>query len=157
MDQDKFIINEAGIKQILEDMSRSYLFDDIGFTLKNSYNWGCREARLSPEERDSYDDSDSEYLYDICILDYGYLYPLHDQKDQLLRCPKCRHKLKWNSNYTMLNCANSQCMLQISPMNLRQRMNLDYEELENRMVTSLSSTKMPNLSKIEQGVTKLSI
>lgn len=155
MDQDRFIINERGIKKILEDMSRNYLFDDIGFTLKNSYNWGCREARLTPEERDYYDAEDSEYLYDICILDYGYLYPLHDQKDKLLRCPKCQHKLQWNVNYTMLTCSNSQCSFQTSPMNLRRKMNLDYEEMENKLITNLSSVKMPNLTSIEQSVSKI--
>ncbi len=151
MDQDKFLINEAGIKQILEDLSKNYLFDDIGFTLKNSYNWGCREARLTPEEREYYSEDDSEYLYDIVILDYGYLYPLHDQKDKLLRCPRCQHKLKWNSNYTMLGCTNhTNCQFQTSPMNLRRRMNLDYEEMENKVVASLNSIKMPNLARIEQ-------
>ena len=155
MDQDRFLINEAGIKQILADISKNYLFDDIGFTLKNSYNWGCREARLSPEEREYYDEDDGEYLYDICILDYGYLYPLHDQKDKLLRCPKCQHKLKWNSNYTMLVCGNGQCHFQTSPMNLRRKMNLDYEEMENQLISSLGSLKMPNLTKIEQMLSKI--
>lgn len=155
MDQDRFIINERGIKKILEDISRNYLFDDIGFTLKNSYNWGCREARLTPEEREYYGTDDSEYLYDICILDYGYLYPFHEQKDKLLRCPKCQHKLQWNVNYTMLTCSNSQCSFQTSPMNLRRKMNLDYEEMENRLITNLNSIKMPNLTKIEQSVAKI--
>lgn len=156
MDQDKFIINESGIKQILEAISKNYLFDDIGFTLKNSYNWGCREAILTPEEREYYDEEDLEYVYDICILDYGYLYPLHDQKDKLLRCPKCQHKLKWNHNYTMLGCENSQCSFQISPSNLRKTMRLDYEDLENQLISSLGNVAMPNLTTIEQELTKLS-
>ena len=155
MDQDRFVINERGIKQILEDISKNYLFDDIGYTLKNSYNWGCREAKLSPEERDYYDDEDSEYLYDICILDYGYLYPLHDQKDKLLRCPKCQHKLKWNGNYTGLLCSNSNCNFQTSPMNLRRKMNLDYEEMENKLISSLGSVQMPNLTKVEQELARI--
>ena len=157
MDQDRFLINESGIKHILEDLSRSYLFDDIGFSLKNSYNWGCREARLTPEEREYYDEDDVEYLYDICILDYGYLYPLHDQKDKLLRCPKCQHKLKWNSAYTSLGCTNSQCNFQTTPMNLRRKMNLDYEEMENKLITSLGSLKMPNLAKIEQTLSNITL
>ncbi len=155
MDQDKFIINERGIKQILEDLSKNYLFDDIGYTLKNSYNWGCREAVLTPEERNYYDADDTEYLYDICILDYGYLYPLHDQKDKLLRCPKCRHKLKWNSNYTGLGCTNSQCNFQTTPMNLRRQMDMQYEEMENKLIAELSNLKMPNLTTIEQNLTNL--
>ena len=157
MDQDKFLINEAGIKKILEDLSKNYLFDDIGFTLKNSYNWGCREAVLTPEEREYYDDDEIDQLYDICILDYGYLYPLHDQKDKLLRCPKCQHKLRWNGAYTALGCTNSQCNFQTSPMNLRRKMNLDLEEMENNLIASLNNLKMPNLSKIEQSLSNITL
>ena len=155
MDQDRFIINEEGIKKILKDLSNNYLFDDIGFTLKNSYNWGCREAVLTQEERSYYTEEEIANLYDICILDYGYLYPLHDQKDKLLRCPKCQHKLSWNSNFTLLNCTNTSCTFQTTPMSLRKRMNLNYEEFENRLISSLGNIKMPDLTTIEQELTKI--
>ena len=35
MDKQEFIANENGIKTILEDLSKNYLFEDIGFDLKN--------------------------------------------------------------------------------------------------------------------------
>ena len=155
MDQETFIINEDGIKKILGILSQNYLFDDIGFTLKNSYNWGCRKAKPS----DGYDDDDLDYAYDICILDYGYLYPFHSEaeKDRLLRCPICQHKLKWNANFTMLGCQNSNCHYQISPMNLRKHMDLEYDEMENEVLATFNEMKMPSLTKIEQLMTKIGI
>ena len=150
MDQDKFIINEYSIKQMLKEISKGYLFDDIGFTLKNSYNWGCRESKFDDE-----DEIRSKHDYEICILDYGYLYPLHGQKDKLLRCPLCEHRLKWNSSYTGLGCENSMCKFQTSPMQLRKKMKLDYEELENKLTSSLNNLKMPNLTSIEKEIRKI--
>ena len=157
MDQETFIINETEIKKVLSILSNHYLFDDIGFTLKNSYNWGCRKAQHTQEELEFYDDEDLQYVYDICVLDYGYLYPLNGQEDKLLRCPICQHKLKWNSNYTMLACQNSNCRYQVSPMNLRKQMDLDYDNMENQLISSFNGLKMPNLTKIEQLMTKIDI
>ena len=149
MDQDKFLLNESTIKEMLTRLSSAYLFEDLGFTLKNSYNWGIRESAYD------FDNISDEYTYDICILDYGYLYPLQGQKEKLLRCPKCYHKLRWNSNYTMLACSNNACNLQMGPMDLHRRMDLNYEEMENALVTSLGNLKMPNLTKIEQEITRI--
>ena len=148
MDQDTFIYNEKPIKNVLSQLANNYLFDDIGWTLKNSYNWGKREAKLTEEER-SMLGKDVEYIYDICILDYGYLYPLYGQKDELLRCPSCHHKLLWNSNYTGLQCQNSRCNYSCKPMVLRRQMKLDYEKVENSLISSLNNLKMPNLTSIE--------
>lgn len=154
MDQDTFLINEKGIRTILKEMSKNYLFDDVGFTLKNSYNWGMREVQLSPEERYELEDIIDE-IYDICILDYGYLYPLNGQRDNLLRCPKCHHKLEWNLNFTALGCSNSQCKFTATPMQIRRLMKLDYEDMENALTTKLMGIEMPNLAKIEQALSAM--
>jgi hypothetical protein len=154
MEQDKFILNESTIKTVLAALAEDYLFEDIGFTMKNSYNWGAREAVLNDDEKLYYGDAASE-LYDIVILDYGYLYPLYGQKDKLFRCPKCQHKLRWNSSYTGLQCSNSSCNYQVSPTGLRRRMDLDYEDLENKLANSLNQLIMPNLTKIETSITKI--
>lgn len=154
LDQDEFYINEGSIKEILQNISQNYLFDDIGFTEKNSYNWGKREAILTDDERRLYG-SMADDIYDVVILDYGYLYPLHGQKKELFRCPKCHHELKWNGNFTMLGCTNSGCMLQITPMQLRHRMNLDMEDLENSLIAQFSEIKTPNLAKIEKEILKI--
>ena len=154
LDQDDFYINEGSIKQILENIAQNYLFDDIGFTDKNSYNWGKREARLTDDERRQYG-SMADEIYDVVVLDYGYLYPLHGQKKELFKCPKCHHELKWNSTYTNLCCTNSACMLQITPTQLRQRMNLDMENLENELIARFNAIRTPNLTKIERELLKI--
>ena len=154
MDQDTFLINEREIKMMLKEISKNYLFDDIGFTMKNSYNWGMREAKLTPEERYELDDLIDE-IYDICILDYGYLYPLNGQKENLLRCPRCSHKLEWNMNYTSLGCSNSQCKFTATPMQMRRQMKLDFEDMENALTSSLMGIEMPNLTKIEQALASM--
>ena len=146
--------NEGPIKQMLAEISKNYLFEDIGFTEKNSCNWGKREARLSPEERKLFG-KDAEYVYDLCILDYGYLYPIGDQKDKLFRCPKCHHKIGWNRNYTGLVCTNSSgCGFHIAPMDLKRQMKSTIEEMENRMMGELNSLKTPNLNSIESVINK---
>ena len=154
MDQDEFIMNEGSIKTVLARMSENYLFDDIGFTDKNSYNWGRRPAHLNDDERRYYGKYADE-VYDVVILDYGYLYPLRDQKEKLFRCPKCSHRLKWNSTFTALGCSNSSCTFQATPMQIRRRMDLSYEDLENQLIAQFNDLKMPNLTRIESELGKI--
>lgn len=150
MDQERFLMNEREIKEMLSRLSKAYLFEDLGFTLKNSYNWGCRESKVNEE-----DTLMEDYGYDICILDYGYLYPLHDQADKVMRCPKCQHKLTWNVNFTGLVCTNKGCNCQVSPMEIRARMDQVYDDVENRVFTSqIQSLKMPDLAVIEKSILK---
>lgn len=153
IDQYDFMKNEGPIKQMLAEISKNYLFEDIGFSEKNSCNWGKREAKLSPEERAIYG-KDAEFAYDICILDYGYLYPIGDQKDKLMRCIKCHHKLNWNRNYTGLVCTNHNCNFQIAPMDLKRYMKSSMEDMENRMIGDLNELKTPNLVSIERVISK---
>lgn len=126
-DQAQFMSNEEGIKTILNDISKAYIFDDIGFSLKNSFNWGYR-------------DND-----EIIILDYGYLYPNKGQ-NEALTCPKCRGSLKYNSNYTGFMCANSECRTKYSIMDIRRRMNIDLETMENQIITMLNQLEMPDFN-----------
>lgn len=126
-DQDQFIANEEAIKSILKDISRAYIFDDIGYNLKNYYNWGYR-------------DND-----DIVILDYGYLYPSNGQ-ESALTCPKCRGSLRYNTNYTGFICSNSDCKTRYSVMDIRRRMNVDLENVENKVITMLNKLEMPNFN-----------
>lgn len=145
MDQERFISNEANIKEMLSRLSKSYLFEDLGFILKNSYNWGIREAKGEYGL--------DEYEYDICILDYGYLYPLHDQGDKILRCPRCQHKLVWNTNFTGFLCNNTNCNYQCTPMEVRRRMDKIYDDVENKIITSsIANLQMPNLTSIEKDI-----
>ena len=141
LDQSQFIVNEEAIKEILKDISKSYLFDDVGYTLKNSYNWGFRESKEYPGE------------FELVILDYGYLYPLIGQNvKELYRCPKCNASLTWDINFTKFKCRGNGCNYQIDPTSIRQRMKLDFEDLENSMISELNHVKMPNLKDIEKSI-----
>ena len=82
IDKDTFVMNEDAIKTILGDMAKEYLFDDVGYSLKNYCNWG---SRFTPNGEE------------MVILDYGYLYPLFGQnREDLFRCPKCgSNHLTW--------------------------------------------------------------
>lgn len=129
MDQDDFVMNEVGIKQILSDLSKAYIFCDIGFTLKNACNWGSRSNG------------------DIVILDIGYVYPIKGN-ESALSCPKCKAQLEYNSNYTSFKCSNSLCHTSYSFMDIRRRMNLDMEQLEDRMIAELTHVEMPSFDRI---------
>lgn len=144
MDQDTFIENESTIKYMLKELSKAYLFDDIGFTLKNSYNWGMRESPGITGEN----------MYDICILDYGYLYPLYGSYDKVMRCPLCRHKLQWTANYTALGCTNSTCKYVNSPSKLRNDIPREYTELEDKLIADTLNQSILNFSTVEQELRK---
>jgi len=127
MDASLFKINKEGILQILEDLSKAYLFNDIGFILKNCYNWGFRAS-----------------TGDLVILDYGYLYPLKGQ-DAAVTCPKCKGLLKYNSTYTGFVCNNAGCKAKYNIMDIMRRRNLSMENFENEMISELGHVEMPDL------------
>lgn len=152
MNQEEFKNNERAVKAILKHLSQFYLFEDIGYTSKNSCNWGSRRVKLSELEQAI---QKRTYSEQACILDYGYLYPLRGQQDKLYRCPFCSHKLKWNANYTGFVCSNMSCNFQCDPSDLRAKMDMTLEEYENSLMTSLTEYEMPDLNTIEQMVTEV--
>lgn len=129
MDQEEFLMNEKPIKTILHDISQSYMFNDIGFIMKNSYNWGYRASS----------DSDDPDDRDIVILDYGYLYPLLGQPKDLLICPKCGSKLEWNTNYSKMVCSNASCRIDYSATEIWRKMDTTLQEREDSMYQEIFS------------------
>lgn len=141
LSQQQFKEQASVIRSVLEDLSRGYLFDDIGYTLKNSMNWGYRDIPGSPE---------------LVILDYGYLYPLDGQEmERLLRCPKCYGQLQWNPSYTGFECTSKKCKYTAKPKEIRDRMSLDLENLETQMLADLNHSQAPDFINIESLVTDL--
>lgn len=134
MDEQEFRDNEAGIKQILSNLSQGYIFDDIGFSTKNYENWGYR--------------SDGTI---ICI-DIGYVYSLRGQ-EHLLHCPACNASLKYNSNYTGFICQNKGCKKQFSPWDVFRRMDMTQMDIENEVIAQLNSVKPPELGEISSAIT----
>lgn len=126
MDEREFRENEAGIKTILEDLSKAYIFEDIGFSVKNYENWGYRSNG------------------DIVCLDLGYVYSLKGQ-EHLMRCPHCNASLKYNSNYTGFVCQNKSCNKHYLTEDIIRRMDLTQMDLENKMISSLNSVAIPNI------------
>jgi hypothetical protein len=133
MDQEEFRENEAGIKEILEDISKAYIFTDIGFTLKNSCNFGYTSQN------------------DIKILDNGYMYPIRGNEDALT-CPVCRCQIKYNNNYTSFICSNKECSQKYNFMDIKRRMRFNIEDLENRMIMQLNNLEMPNFDKLNDDI-----
>lgn len=99
MTQDEFIESKQNIRNILEILSKDYLFCDMGTISKNFTNFGYRNND------------------EIVILDYGYIYPL-DRK--IMYCTKCGNALKWNNDYSKLVCGR--CGKLFDPIEVRDRM-----------------------------------
>ena len=147
IDQKQFSENEAPIRAILSDLQKGYLFDDIGFIKKNYCNWGLRVVGKHQ---------------DLVILDYGYMYPLIGQNmEELFKCPVCGGRLGWNATFSKLTCQGNsktvgfgggRCMCTVSPNDIRKRMNKHLDSYENRLITELSGTAMPDLNTIEQAL-----
>lgn len=126
MDEREFRMNESGIKEILEELSKAYIFEDIGFTMKNYENWGYREDG------------------DIVCLDLGYVYSLKGQ-EHLLSCPHCKASLKYNPNYTGFICQNKSCNKKYATEDIIRRMDLTQMDLENKTIASLNNVSIPNI------------
>ena len=142
VDKDTFVTNEDAVKYILKDIAKDYLFDDVGFSLKNYCNWGFRFTTTGDE---------------MVILDYGYLYPLLGQnREELFRCPRCGSKLSWNPNFTEFVCSgdngHERCSAHFSPTAIRHGMKMDFESLENKILLVRNSMEMPDLNTIEKTV-----
>lgn len=133
MDRNEFILNEQGIKTILEDLSKRYIFEDIGYDLKNYENYGYRTNG------------------DIVIIDVGYLYNIKGNED-VFTCPKCSGQLQYNANYTGFVCQNSQCRTKYNFLDLRRRMNLDLENWENQFISQLNKVEMPDFERLNENI-----
>lgn len=130
MDQEEFKLNEAPIKEILGMLvERGYIFEDIGYDMKNFENYGYRENG------------------DIVILDLGYIYPLKGN-EHVLSCPRCRGQLKYNANYTHFVCQNDGCRTKYSFLEIRNRMDLSMERLEDQMIFEIMQADLPDFDRL---------
>lgn len=133
MDEHEFTMNENGIKMILEDMANNYIFEDVGFSLKNYQNFGYRTNG------------------DIVILDLGYVFNIKGNEN-VLSCPKCRGQLVYNQNYTGFVCKNASCKTKYTFLDIRRRMNLDLENFENTMISELNKVEMPDFDRLNESI-----
>ena len=131
MDEREFLMNEAGIKQILTELSKTYVFEDIGFDVKNHANWGYRDNG------------------DIVCLDLGYMHPIKNN-ERALSCPRCSGFLKPNANFTGYICSNSGCRQKYNYLDIRRHMNQDLENLEDRMLLSIRNCEVPDFDRLNE-------
>lgn len=126
MDIEEFRINRDPILEVLEELSKVYIFGDIGYTGKNFANWG-------------YDTQGN-----IKVVDAGYMYPIKGN-EQALICPRCRARLKYNQNYTAFVCSNRECRNEYDFVDVRDRMNLDIEKMEDKVIAKINDIELPDL------------
>ena len=129
MDEREFRENEAGIKMILEDLSKAYIFEDIGFSVKNYENWGYRSNG------------------DIVCIDLGYVYSLKGQ-EHVLTCPHCNASLRYNNNYTGFVCQNKQCGKKYNTEDVVRRMDTTQMDLENKTISMLNGIQIPQIENL---------
>lgn len=129
MDEAEFRLNKEGILEILRDLSHDYIFEDIGWDLKNYENWGYRDNG------------------DIIVLDIGYVFPIRNN-ERALSCPKCRGELKPNSIFTNFVCQNPTCRCKVSFMDVRRQMNMELEDQEDRMLLEARNCDIPDFDRL---------
>lgn len=135
MDEETFLMNEAGIKTILKDMSEDYIFNDLGFNVKNCYNWGYREIF----NEDGLPDGE------IGILDYGYVFPKIGQS-RALSCPVCGSQLEYNSAYTGMKCQNTKCGNSYDIDDIYGRLDTKLDEWETKVYAKMNHIPIPHLT-----------
>lgn len=131
MDLSEFQENADGIREILADLSQSYIFDDLGLNPKNHMNWGYR--------------TDMKHDGDIVALDYGYLYPIRNPGEVLI-CQKCGGRLRYNDTFTGFICTNKSCRNTYRIMDIRRRVPLDIEDEERERLRSIMECKLPDFN-----------
>lgn len=134
MDEKTFIENEKGIKTILKDLSKDYDFNDLGYDVKNCYNWGYREIINEYGEQDG----------EIGILDFGYVFPKVGQSAASL-CPKCGSELEYNAAFTEKTCTNGKCATRYTLGDIYARMSTKFDEWETEQYAKMNHIPVPKL------------
>lgn len=131
MDKRDFMMNENGIKEILKILDEDYIFEDIGFTLKNYENYGYRDNG------------------DIVILDLGYIYPKRGN-EQALTCPRCRSEIRHNHNYDRYICSNPSCRTKYMFIEIRNRMTQSLENIEDQVYFNIMEADVPDFGRLNE-------
>lgn len=125
MNADEFRYNEIEIKSMLKDIAKSYIFDDIGYSMKNYENFGYRENG------------------EIVCLDMGYVYPIAGN-EQALTCEACGSPIKYNENFTKFICQNTACRHMYENFQVRSRMNFNMDNFEDQIIMKAKKTQVPD-------------
>lgn len=131
MDEQDYLANRSAILTILEDLSKAYVFEDMGYNMINRCNTGYRDNG------------------DIVFLDYGYMYPITGNENALI-CKACGAMVGYNSTYTKFVCSNPSCKKQYRFSQIRNRMNLSLENEEDAIITNINALKTPDWNNLNK-------
>lgn len=99
---EEFTGKSQEILEILENLSKRFLFGDIGYIKKNFQNWGYRQ--------------DGQ----LVALDFAYMYHIYGH---MLTCPDCKGTIYYDKNYSMLVCPN--CGKKMEFWDVRKRIDMN--------------------------------
>lgn len=81
-----------------------------------------------------------------------YIYPLGANAESILSCPHCKARLHYNANFTSFVCGNTSCNAKYSFMEIRRRMDLSLEDMENQVIAELNAVEMPDFDNFTEDV-----
>ena len=117
LSMEDFVGRSSEILEILEELSKIYLFGDIGYVKKNYQNWGYRD-----------DNS-------LVILDYAYMYKI---TGQMLTCKSCGKKVRYNASYSEMECPH--CRTKYTFWDIRK--GIDMQRIDNYIQEALSKDSL---------------
>lgn len=178
--QSDFFAHEQEAKTILKYFSQGYLFNDIGFTLKNFGNWGIRKTvdisqqsvdleMMLDEATDAGDTKTAKKIErklkrlskleeddgELVILDYGYMYPLAGQSQDLFKCPHCGSKIEWDSGFTKFVCGNAGCRIEYSVVEIWHRMDMSVQESEDKVIQKINGLGNIDFHRLESALSDI--
>jgi hypothetical protein len=125
--REEFIEKREEIRDILAEISESYLLGDVGTVPKNFCNWGYRD--------------DGQ----LTILDYAYIYRI--KGDELL-CSNDQEFLEYDENFHSLVCPR--CRTKYSFTDIRRRISMEEERHENNLAKDLAYPLTLPMEKIRE-------
>lgn len=126
LNREDFEANRDNILKICRDLAGRYIFEDIGFALKNYCNWGRRK-----------DGS-------LCILDIGYMIPIAGN-ESAMECPVCGAKLRHNNTFTKFICSSDRCHTEFSFIDVYRRLDTT---VDDEMFKEMNGFELPNFDKL---------
>lgn len=117
------------ILAVLHELSKQYIFGDIGYDAKNYCNIGYRDNGA------------------LVMADYAYMHPMVGN-EEALKCI-CGEPLRYNRTYTMFECPR--CNQTWDYIDIKRKLDADIENLENQTLNgfkNLDSIENPIMEKV---------
>lgn len=128
--KEDFVASKAGVLEVCRQLSKDFIFEDIGFAMKNFCNWGMRNRGKESS---------------LVILDTGYMIPIIGNEEAML-CPVCGSELRYNSTYTGFYCSSSRCNTKFSFIDVYRR--LPRRQIDDEIYAHLGSFELPDLDRL---------